>query len=187
VILLVDNYDSFTYNLAHLFGELGAEVVVRRNDAIDPDEAEALAPSHLVISPGPGRPGEAGVSIELLRRLGPTTPTLGVCLGHQAIVEAFGGEVGQARELVHGKATEVTHDGRGVYAGLPQQLVVGRYHSLAATRVPDVLEVTAHAPDGEVMGVRHRGLPIEGVQFHPESVLTPEGPALARNFLEGRR
>jgi anthranilate synthase component 2 len=186
MILLIDNYDSFTYNLAHLFGELGAEVVVRRNDAIDGDEAERLAPSHLVISPGPGRPGEAGASIEILRRLGPTTPTLGVCLGHQAIVEAFGGEVGQARELVHGKATDVTHDGRGVFAGLPERLAVGRYHSLAATRIPDVLERTSHASDGEVMGVRHRELPIEGVQFHPESVLTPEGPALARNFLEAR-
>ena len=186
VILLVDNYDSFTYNLAHLFGELGAEVVVRRNDAIDADEAERLAPSHLVISPGPGRPGDAGASIEILRRLGPTTPTLGVCLGHQAIVEAFGGEVGQARELVHGKATEVTHDGRGVFVGLPERFAVGRYHSLAATRIPDVLEITSHAADGEVMGVRHRELPIEGVQFHPESVLTPDGPALARNFLEAK-
>ena len=186
MILLVDNYDSFTYNLAHLFGELGAEVVVRRNDAIDADEAERLAPSHLVISPGPGRPGDAGASIEILRRLGPTTPTLGVCLGHQAIVEAFGGEVGQARELVHGKATEVTHDGRGVFAGLPERFAVGRYHSLAATRIPDVLEITSHASDGEVMGVRHRVLPMEGVQFHPESVLTPDGPALARNFLEAK-
>ena len=187
MILLVDNYDSFTYNLAHLFGELGAEVVVRRNDAIDADEAERLAPSHLVISPGPGRPGDAGASIEILRRLAPTTPTLGVCLGHQAIVEAFGGEVGQARELVHGKATEITHDGRGVFAGLPKRFAVGRYHSLAATRIPEVLELTSHAADGEVMGVRHRELPVEGVQFHPESVLTPEGPALARNFLEARR
>jgi anthranilate synthase/aminodeoxychorismate synthase-like glutamine amidotransferase len=186
MILLVDNYDSFTYNLAHLFGELGAEVVVRRNDAIGADEAERMAPSHLVISPGPGRPGDAGASIEILRRLGPATPTLGVCLGHQAIVEAFGGEVGQARELVHGKATEVTHDGRGVFAGLPERFAVGRYHSLAATRIPDVLELTSHSADGEVMGVRHRELPIEGVQFHPESVLTPEGPALARNFLERR-
>ena len=186
MILLVDNDDSFTYNLAHLFGELGAEVVVRRNDAIDADEAERLAPSHLVVSPGPGRPADAGASIAILRRLGPTTPTLGVCLGHQAIVEAFGGEVGQAQLLVHGKATEVTHDGRGVFADLPERFAAGRYHSLAATRVPGVLEVTAHAADGEVMGVRHRELPIEGVQFHPESVLTPDGPALARNFLAAR-
>jgi anthranilate synthase/aminodeoxychorismate synthase-like glutamine amidotransferase len=186
VILLVDNYDSFTYNLAHLFAELGAEVVVRRNDAIDAEEAERLAPSHLVVSPGPGRPGDSGVSMELIRRLGPSTPTLGVCLGHQAIVEVFGGEVGQARRLVHGKASAVTHDGRGVYRGLPETFEAGRYHSLAATRVPDALEVTATCAEGEVMGVRHRDLPIEGVQFHPESVLTPLGPEIGRNFLERR-
>jgi anthranilate synthase/aminodeoxychorismate synthase-like glutamine amidotransferase len=184
MILLIDNYDSFTYNLAHLFGELGAEVVVRRNDAITPDEAERLEPSHLVVSPGPGRPPDAGVSLELIRRLGPRVPTLGVCLGHQAIVEAFGGEVGQAKRLVHGKASEVRHDGLGVYRGLPETFEAGRYHSLAATRVPDVLAVTATGDDGEVMGVRHRELPIEGVQFHPESVLTPLGPEIARNFLE---
>jgi anthranilate synthase/aminodeoxychorismate synthase-like glutamine amidotransferase len=184
VILLVDNYDSFTYNLAHLFGELGAEVVVRRNDAITVEEAEQLAPSHLVISPGPGRPSDSGVSMELIRRLGPRTPTLGVCLGHQAIVEVFGGEVAQARRLVHGKASPVSHSGEGLYAGLPEPFEAGRYHSLAAPRVPDVLEVTATCAEGEVMGVRHRELPIEGVQFHPESVLTPDGPRLARNFLE---
>jgi anthranilate synthase/aminodeoxychorismate synthase-like glutamine amidotransferase len=184
MILLIDNYDSFTYNLAHLFGELGAEVIVRRNDAITPEEAERLAPSHLVVSPGPGRPPDAGVSLELISRLGPRIPTLGVCLGHQAIVEAFGGEVGQAKRLVHGKASEVRHDGLGVYRGLPETFEAGRYHSLAATRVPDVLEVTATGDDGEVMGVRHRELPIEGVQFHPESVLTPLGPEIARNFLE---
>jgi len=183
MILLVDNYDSFTYNLAHLFAELGAEVVVRRNDQIDADAAERLAPSHLVISPGPGRPVDAGSSLEIIRRLAPTTPTLGVCLGHQVIVEAFGGEVGQARALLHGKASAVHHDGRGVYAGLPDGFEAGRYHSLAAISVPDVLEVTATADDGEVMGVRHRELPVEGVQFHPESVLTPLGPDLARNFL----
>jgi anthranilate synthase/aminodeoxychorismate synthase-like glutamine amidotransferase len=187
VILLVDNYDSFTYNLAHLFGELGADVRVVRNDAIDADEAERLAPSHLVISPGPGRPRDTGVSIELLRRLGPTTPTLGVCLGHQAIVEAFGGEVGQAKQLVHGKAAEVAHDGRGLFAGLPDPFEAGRYHSLAATRVPGELDVCATTDDGEVMAVRHREFPIDGIQFHPESVLTPAGPQLARNFLEGRR
>jgi anthranilate synthase/aminodeoxychorismate synthase-like glutamine amidotransferase len=183
VILLIDNYDSFTYNLVHLFEELGAEVLVRRNDAIDADEAERLAPSHLVVSPGPGRPGESGVTLEVIRRLGASTPTLGVCLGHQAIVEAFGGEIGQARELVHGKASAVSHDGRGVFRGLPDPFEAGRYHSLAATRVPEALEVTATGADGEVMGVRHRDLPIEGVQFHPESVLTPLGPDLARNFL----
>ena len=183
MILLVDNYDSFTYNLAHLFAELGAEVVVRRNDEIDADGAERLAPSHLVISPGPGRPVDAGASLEIIRRLAPTTPTLGVCLGHQVIVEAFGGEVGQARALLHGKASPVHHDGRGVFAGLPDGFEAGRYHSLAAVRVPDVLEVTATADDGEVMAVRHRELRVEGVQFHPESVLTPLGPDLARNFL----
>jgi anthranilate synthase/aminodeoxychorismate synthase-like glutamine amidotransferase len=183
MILLVDNYDSFTYNLAHLFGELGAEVVVRRNDAIDADAAERLAPSHLVISPGPGRPVDAGASLEIIRRLAPTTPTLGVCLGHQAIVEAFGGEVGQARALLHGKASAVHHDGRGIFAGLPEDFEAGRYHSLAAVRVPDVLEITATADDGEVMAIRHRELRVEGVQFHPESVLTPLGPDLARNFL----
>jgi len=187
MILLVDNYDSFTYNLAHLFGELGAEVVVRRNDAIDADEAEGLAPSHLVVSPGPGRPGDAGATVEIVKRLAPTTRTLGVCLGHQAIVEAFGGEVGQAKRLVHGKASPIEHDGRGLFAGLPEQFDAGRYHSLAATSVPDVLEVSATCSDGEVMGVRHRELPVDGVQFHPESVLTPIGPELARNFLESAR
>jgi len=187
MILLVDNYDSFTYNLAHLFGELGAEVVVRRHDAIDADEAEELAPSHLVVSPGPGRPGDAGATVEIVKRLAPTTRTLGVCLGHQAIVEAFGGEVGQAKRLVHGKASPIEHDGRGLFAGLPEQFDAGRYHSLVATSVPDVLEVSATCSDGEVMGVRHRELRVDGVQFHPESVLTPIGPELARNFLESAR
>jgi anthranilate synthase component II len=186
MILVIDNYDSFTYNLVHLFEQLGAEVRVFRNDAISVDEAERLAPSHVVVPPGPGRPAEAGVSVELIRRLGPRVPTLGVCLGHQAIVEAFGGEVGQARALLHGKASSVEHDGKGVFAGLPQGLDAGRYHSLAATRVPDELEVSARTPDGEVMGVRHRELPVEGVQFHPESVLTPLGPDLLRNFLGTR-
>jgi len=186
VILLIDNYDSFTYNLAHLFGELGAEVLVRRNDEITVDDAVALRPSYLVVSPGPGRPEDAGVSVELIRRLGPTVPTLGVCLGHQAIVEAFGGQIGQAKALLHGKSSPVEHDGKGVFAGLPDPFEAGRYHSLAALTVPDDLEITARTPDGEVMGVRHRELPIEGVQFHPESVLTPLGPSLGRNFLERR-
>ena len=184
MILLVDNYDSFTYNLAHLFGELGAEVVVRRNDAIDAGEAERLQPSHLVVSPGPGRPEESGATLEIVRRLAPTTPTLGVCLGHQAIVESFGGEVGMARELVHGKATTVRNDGLGLFRGLPVEFEAGRYHSLAATTIPDELDVAATASDGEVMAVRHRELPIDGLQFHPESVLTPLGPDLIRNFLE---
>jgi anthranilate synthase/aminodeoxychorismate synthase-like glutamine amidotransferase len=185
MILLIDNYDSFTYNLAHLFGELGADVVVRRNDEISPDEAEDLSPSHLVVSPGPGRPEEAGATQEIVRRLSVRVPTLGVCLGHQAIVQVFGGEVGQARQLVHGKATLVGHDGRGIFAGLPSDLLAGRYHSLAATSVPDVFEVSATAADGEVMAVRHTKLPIDGVQFHPESVLTPHGRDIAKNFLEG--
>jgi anthranilate synthase/aminodeoxychorismate synthase-like glutamine amidotransferase len=187
VILLIDNYDSFTYNLAHLLGELGAEVIVRRNDEIDADEAERLGPSHLVVSPGPGRPGAAGATVEIVRRLGATVPTLGVCLGHQAIVEAFGGEVGQAQRLVHGKASAIDHDGRGLFEGLPDGFEAGRYHSLAATTVPDCLEVSATCSEGEVMAVRHRELQVDGVQFHPESVLTPDGPALARNFLEGAR
>jgi anthranilate synthase/aminodeoxychorismate synthase-like glutamine amidotransferase len=184
MILLVDNFDSFTYNLAHLFGQLGAEVVVRRTDEVDADEAERMAPSHLILSPGPGRPADAGSMPEIVKRLGGTVPTLGVCLGHQAIVEAFGGEVGQARELVHGKASAVNHDGKGIFRGLPAPFDAGRYHSLAATRIPDALEVSATADDGEVMAVRHPELPIDGVQFHPESVLTPIGPELARNFLE---
>jgi anthranilate synthase/aminodeoxychorismate synthase-like glutamine amidotransferase len=187
VILLVDNYDSFTYNLAHLFEELGAEVTVIRNDQIDADGAERLAPSHLVISPGPGRPEGAGATVEIIKRLGPRVPTLGVCLGHQAIVEAYGGQVGQAQRLVHGKASEIAHDRRGLFSGLPDPLQGGRYHSLAAARVPNELEVCATTEDGEVMAVRHRELPVDGIQFHPESVLTPDGAALAKNFLEGRR
>ena len=183
MLLMIDNYDSFTYNLVHLFQELGAEVRVFRNDAITPDEAEQLAPSHVVISPGPGRPADAGVSVEVIRRLGPHVPTLGVCLGHQAIVAAFGGDIGQARALLHGKSSPIAHDGKGIFAGLPENFEAGRYHSLAAMSVPAELEVTARTPDGEVMGVRHRELPIEGVQFHPESVLTPLGKDLAENFL----
>jgi anthranilate synthase component 2 len=183
LILLIDNYDSFTYNLAHLFGELGAEVTVRRNDAIDAGNAKRLSPSHLVISPGPGRPADAGSTPEIVEQLASSTPTLGVCLGHQAIVEAFGGEVAAARELVHGKSCTVRHDGRGVFAGLPEELEVGRYHSLAATAVTAELEICATAPDGEIMAVRHRKLNVHGVQFHPESVLTPLGREIARNFL----
>ena len=183
MLLMIDNYDSFTYNLVHLFQELGAEVRVFRNDAITPDEAEKLAPSHVVISPGPGRPADAGVSVEVIRRLGPHVPTLGVCLGHQAIVAAFGGDIGQARALLHGKSSPIAHDGKGIFAGLPENFEAGRYHSLAAMSVPAELEVTARTPDGEVMGVRHRELPIEGVQFHPESVLTQLGNELAENFL----
>jgi anthranilate synthase/aminodeoxychorismate synthase-like glutamine amidotransferase len=184
MILLIDNYDSFTYNLAHLFGALGCEVKVVRNDAIDADMAVDLVPSHVVISPGPGRPGDAGASIEIVKHLGPRVPLLGVCLGHQAVVEAFGGEVGPAKRLVHGKSSPVCHDTRGIFAGLPAEFEAGRYHSLAATAVPAELEVSATGLDEEVMAVRHRELPVDGVQFHPESVLTPVGPALAKNFLE---
>ena len=187
MILLIDNYDSFTYNLADLFGQLGCDVDVRRNDALTPEDAEALAPSHLVVSPGPGRPADAGATVAIVQRLAGTVPVLGVCLGHQAIVEAFGGEVGLANQLVHGKATLVSHDGRGLFAGIDGEFLAGRYHSLAATRVPDVFEVCATAADGEVMAIRHRELPVDGVQFHPESVLTPVGPELARNFLERSR
>jgi anthranilate synthase/aminodeoxychorismate synthase-like glutamine amidotransferase len=176
MILLVDNYDSFTYNLAHYLCELGAEVSVQR-----PDELDArVEPTHLVLSPGPGRPSARLVGLVRESRV----PTLGVCLGHQAVVQAFGGEIGAAQRLLHGKTSLVDHDGRGVFRGLPQSLEVGRYHSLAATSVPDALEVSARSDDGEVMGVRHRTLPIEGVQFHPESVLTPLGKDLLRNFLE---
>ena len=186
-VFLIDIYDSFTYNLAHLFGELGADVIVRRNDQVTIEDVEELEPSHVVVSPGPGRPEDAGVSVELVRRLAGRARILGVCLGHQAIVEAFGGEVGYAKELLHGKASPVRHDGRGLFAGLPESFDAGRYHSLAATRIPDVLEPSAYAEDGEVMAVRHRELAVDGVQFHPESVLTPLGPKLARNFLEGTR
>ena len=175
MILLVDNYDSFTYNLAHYLSELGAEVSVRRPEELSP----SLEPTHLVLSPGPGRPSPQLVELVLSSRV----PTLGVCLGHQAVVKAFGGEIGSAQRLLHGKTSVVEHDGKGVFRGLPQGLEVGRYHSLAATRVPDVLEVLARSDDGEVMGVRHRELPIEGVQFHPESVLTPLGKDLLRNFI----
>jgi anthranilate synthase/aminodeoxychorismate synthase-like glutamine amidotransferase len=187
MILLIDNYDSFTYNLADLFGQLGCAVDVRRNDAITPAEAEELAPSQLVVSPGPGRPADAGATVAIVQRLAGRVPVLGVCLGHQAIVEAFGGEVGLANQLVHGKATLVSHDGKGLFAGIDGEFLAGRYHSLAATRVPEVFEVCATAADGEVMAIRHRDLPVDGVQFHPESVLTPEGRTIARNFLEQSR
>jgi anthranilate synthase/aminodeoxychorismate synthase-like glutamine amidotransferase len=184
MILVVDNYDSFTYNLVHLLEELGGEVVVRRNDEISADEAETMAPTHLVVSPGPGRPEQSGATLDVIRRLSPETPTLGVCLGHQAVVEAFGGEIGPAARLLHGKTSTVHHDGEGIFRNLPQDFAAGRYHSLAATRVPDCLTVSATSDDGEIMGVRHRELPVDGVQFHPESVLTlPVGRDLLENFL----
>jgi anthranilate synthase/aminodeoxychorismate synthase-like glutamine amidotransferase len=191
-LLLVDNYDSFTYNLVQAFLVLGADVLVHRNDAITIEQAQALAPTHLCISPGPGTPHDAGVSMDMIRAFAGQIPVLGVCLGHQSIVEVFGGDVVRAGRLMHGKVSPVIHDAKGVFAGAPQPMEVGRYHSLIAKpeTLPAVLEVTARTPEGEIMGVRHAELNVEGVQFHPESVLTPEGPLLMGNFLKftgGRR
>jgi anthranilate synthase/aminodeoxychorismate synthase-like glutamine amidotransferase len=191
-LLLVDNYDSFTYNLVQAFLVLGAEVLVHRNDAISVEQARALAPTHLCISPGPGTPHDAGVSMDMIRAFAGAIPVLGVCLGHQSIVEVFGGKVVRAGRLMHGKVSPVQHDGAGVFAGAPEPLEVGRYHSLIAepASLPAALVVTARTAEGEIMGVRHRELNVEGVQFHPESVLTPEGPRLLGNFLHfsgGRR
>ncbi len=185
-LLLIDNYDSFTYNLVQAFLVLGADVLVHRNDQITIAEAEALAPTHLCISPGPGTPHDAGVSMDMIRAFAGKIPVFGVCLGHQSIVEVFGGNVVRAGRLMHGKVSPVQHDGRGVFAGMPQPFEAGRYHSLIARpdTLPDVLEVTARTPQDEIMGVRHRELMVEGVQFHPESVLTPEGPILMGNFLQ---
>ncbi|MDA8057341.1 MAG: aminodeoxychorismate/anthranilate synthase component II [Actinomycetota bacterium] len=184
-VLLVDNYDSFVYNLVQELGELGADPVVRRNDAVDVDGIRALGCNLVVISPGPGRPEGAGISLEAITELAGEVPILGVCLGHQAIGQAFGASIVRAPVLMHGKTSEVHHDGRGVFAGLPQPLTATRYHSLVVdpTTVPDELEVTATTDDGVIMGLRHRDLPVEGVQFHPESVLTSSGPSLLANFL----
>jgi para-aminobenzoate synthetase component 2 len=184
-LLLIDNYDSFTYNLVQAFLVLGAEVSVYRNDALTPAQALASAPTHLCISPGPGTPYDAGVSMDMIRAFAGRIPVLGVCLGHQSIVEVFGGKVVRAGRLMHGKTSLVRHDERTVFAGLPQPCEVGRYHSLIAapSTLPDELEVSAHTEEGEIMGVRHRALVVEGVQFHPESILTPEGPRLLANFL----
>jgi anthranilate synthase/aminodeoxychorismate synthase-like glutamine amidotransferase len=184
-LLLIDNYDSFTYNLVQAFLVLGAEVSVFRNDALMPNDALALAPSHLCISPGPGTPYDAGVSMDMIRAFAGRIPVLGVCLGHQSIVEVFGGKVVRAGRLMHGKTSLVRHDGRTLFAGLPQPCEVGRYHSLIAApeTLPQVLEISAQTAEGEIMGVRHRSLAVEGVQFHPESILTPEGPRLLGNFL----
>ncbi len=191
-LLLVDNYDSFTYNLVQAFLVLGAEVLVHRNDAITIEHAQALQPTHLCISPGPGTPRDAGVSMDMIRAFAGQIPVLGVCLGHQSIVEVFGGDVVRAGRLMHGKVSPVQHDAHGVFAGAPQAMQVGRYHSLIAKpeTLPEILLVTARTPEGEIMGVRHRDLNVEGVQFHPESVLTPDGPLLMGNFLQftgGRR
>ncbi len=185
-VLLIDNYDSFTYNLAQALQVLGAEVLVRLQDRIAPGEAAALAPTHLVISPGPGRPENAGVSMEMIRAFLARAPILGVCLGHQALAAVAGGEIVPARSILHGKASAIHHDGRTLYQGLPNPFQAGRYHSLAVNpeNLPGELEVSAYTSDGEIMGLRHRGLPVEGVQFHPESVLTPEGSLLLRNFLD---
>jgi anthranilate synthase/aminodeoxychorismate synthase-like glutamine amidotransferase len=185
VILLIDNYDSFTWNLAQYLGELGALPTVRRNDEITLDDIAALAPERIVISPGPGRPEDAGISVEVIRRFGGTTPILGVCLGHQGIGVAFGGSVVRATQLMHGKVSTVQHDGQGVFRGVSQPFVAGRYHSLVvADPLPEPLEAAARTDDGTIMGVRHRRFPIHGVQFHPESVLTGEGRQVLRNFLE---
>jgi anthranilate synthase component 2/para-aminobenzoate synthetase component 2 len=191
-LLLIDNYDSFTYNLVQAFLVLGADVLVHRNDAITVEEAEALAPTHLCISPGPGTPHDAGVSIAMIKAFAGRIPVFGVCLGHQSIVEALGGDVVRAGRLMHGKVSNVEHDGRGIFAGLPQPFAAGRYHSLIAKpeTLPKVLEVSARTAEGEIMGVRHRELVVDGVQFHPESILTPDGPQLMGNFLSlrgGRR
>jgi anthranilate synthase/aminodeoxychorismate synthase-like glutamine amidotransferase len=184
-LLLIDNYDSFTYNLVQAFLVLGADVLVHRNDALGVDEALALAPTHLCISPGPGTPHDAGTSMRMIEAFAGRVPVLGVCLGHQSITEVFGGRVVRNSRLMHGKTSAIAHDGRGVFAGLPSPLEVGRYHSLVADpgRMPRELLVTATTPEGEIMGLRHASLAVEGVQFHPESVLTPEGPTMMRNFL----
>jgi anthranilate synthase/aminodeoxychorismate synthase-like glutamine amidotransferase len=185
MILVIDNYDSFTYNLVQYLGELGAKMEVVRNDAMDVDAVARMRPERIVISPGPGNPDQAGVSLDVIRRLGPTTPTLGVCLGHQAIGQAFGATVTRARLQMHGKTSDIRHDGKGVFAGLSNPFVATRYHSLIvlAETVPADLEVSARTDDGQVMGLRHRRFPIEGVQFHPESILTVEGKRLLANFL----
>jgi anthranilate synthase/aminodeoxychorismate synthase-like glutamine amidotransferase len=181
-MLLIDNYDSFTYNLVQAFAAQGAEVMVYRNDAITVDEAVALEPTHLVISPGPGRPG---VSLDMIAAFAGSIPVLGVCLGHQSLVQHFGGDIVRAERLMHGKTSMAKHDGKTIFDGLPQPFEVGRYHSLCAEQesLPDVLELTAETERGEIMGVRHKTLPLEGVQFHPESVLTPEGDRLMANFM----
>jgi anthranilate synthase/aminodeoxychorismate synthase-like glutamine amidotransferase len=185
-LLLIDNYDSFTYNLVQAFLVLGAEVHVHRNDAISIEDARALEPTHVCISPGPGTPREAGVSMDMIRAFAGRVPVLGVCLGHQSLVEVYGGDVVRAGRLMHGKISMVEHDGRELFAGLPQPFAAGRYHSLIAkpATLPAVLEVTARTAEGEIMGVRHREHVVEGVQFHPESILTPEGPKLLARFLE---
>jgi anthranilate synthase component 2 len=189
MLLMIDNYDSFTYNLVQYLGELGEDVRVYRNDQIGVAEIEALAPEHIVISPGPCTPSEAGVSVEAIQRLGGRFPILGVCLGHQSIGQAYGGRIVRARELMHGKTSLIHHGGEGVFAGLPDPFEATRYHSLVIERasLPDCLAVTAWTADGEIMGVRHKTLAVEGVQFHPESILTQHGHELLANFLRQHR
>ncbi len=182
-VLILDNYDSFTYNLAQYVGELGGTPIVYRNDTLSVDEARLLQPNRLIISPGPGRPESAGRSIEFVQELGPDIPTLGVCLGLQAAVVAFGGSVGLAPEPRHGKTSPISHDGLGVFVGLPDPFDATRYHSLATLELPPVLTATAHSDDGVIQGIRHNDLPIAAVQFHPESIMTTQGKALLKNFL----
>ncbi|HVG04473.1 MAG TPA: aminodeoxychorismate/anthranilate synthase component II [Burkholderiaceae bacterium] len=186
MLLMIDNYDSFTYNLVQYFGELGEEVLVARNDAITLDQIEKLSPARICISPGPCTPNEAGISLGVLQRFAERTPILGVCLGHQAIGQVFGGKVVRAKTLMHGKVSPVEHIASGVFANLPNRFSAVRYHSLAVDRssLPDCLEVTASTDDGEIMGLRHRTLPVEGVQFHPESIATEHGHAMLKNFLQ---
>lgn len=186
MVLVIDNYDSFTWNLVQYLGELGEQVEVRRNDEVGLADIETLAPRRLLISPGPCGPEQAGISVEAIRRFAGHIPILGVCLGHQAIAHAFGAQVVRATRVVHGKTSRIRHDGAGVFRGLPPDIEAGRYHSLAVSRpsLPDYLSVTASSEDGEVMGLRHRALPVEGVQFHPESVLTEHGLRMLANFLE---
>jgi anthranilate synthase component II len=185
LLLLIDNYDSFTFNLAQYLGELGHAPAVHRNDELTVEDVEAMRPQRIVISPGPGRPEDAGITVDVIRRLGDRTPVLGVCLGHQAIGYAFGGTVVRAPSLMHGKTSSIQHDGLGIFSGVTQPFVAGRYHSLiVADPPPETLEVTARTDGGLIMGLRHRTWPVHGVQFHPESVLTGEGRKILRNFLE---
>jgi anthranilate synthase/aminodeoxychorismate synthase-like glutamine amidotransferase len=187
-VLLIDNYDSFTYNLFQYLGELGSQVEVVRNDAIAVEDIEEIAPAHIIISPGPGNPDDAGISKDVIRRYAGKIPIFGVCLGHQCIGEVFGGVVEGAGEILHGKISTITHDGKGVFAGIASPITATRYHSLAIRpdTVPDELEISARSEHDIIMGVRHRGLPVEGVQFHPESILTPDGHAILKNFLAMR-
>ena len=189
MVLMIDNYDSFTFNLVQYFGELGAEVKVVRNDEIGVAEVERLKPSHIVLSPGPCTPSEAGITLETIERLAGRIPILGVCLGHQAIGQAFGGKVVRAKQVMHGKVSRIEHDGSGVFSSVPQGFTATRYHSLVVERksLPASLQVSAESEDGEIMGLRHKELPVEGVQFHPEALLTEHGHQLLQNFIQGGR